>query len=277
MLLRRVLSIRRGNGNNSTNNRDSLRSHHFNDDFTGNCKSVSYYLSSIERHLEPKIELKGKPKKKNLRALVNLKHLLLTLIRDLENNSMGLWFNELVCDQQRGHEVLVKLLLSLLSTPERTVSKIRIREGCEQELCARCLVLVSTNRLGLNCLSTYEHGMFVLVQALGTGRQSTIKHVCVIMLLVCKHSQGAYTKLVSHLECYKRKSSGYAQYQSRFSVIINLIKDQCIEDTTYTAAVLRLLTAVIHSSPVLSMRIFYQLEVSMRKSVIESERRETVV
>ena len=117
MLLRRVLSIRRGNGNrnNSTNNRDSLRSHHFNDDFTGNCKSVSYYLSSIERHLDPKIELKGKPKKKNLRALVNLKHLLLTLIRDLENNSMGLWFNELVCDQQRGHEVLVKLLLSLVS------------------------------------------------------------------------------------------------------------------------------------------------------------------
>ena len=67
-------------------------------------------------------------------------------------------------------------------------------------------MLVSTNRLGLNCLSTYEHGMFVLVQALGTGRQSTVKHVCVILLLVCKHSQTAYSKLVSHLECYKRVS-----------------------------------------------------------------------
>ena len=65
------------------------------------------------------------------------------------------------------------------------------------------------------------------------------------------------------------------QYQSRFSVIVNLVKDQCIEDTTYTATVLRLLTAVIHSSPVLSMRIFYQLEVGgERETEREGEGRE---
>ena len=113
MLLRRVLSIRRRNPNRESN-RSSLRSHQFNDDFTGNCKSVSYYLSNIEKHLDPRVEQKGKPKKKHLRALTNLKLLLNALIRDLENNSMGLWFNELVCDQQRGHEVLVKLLSSLV-------------------------------------------------------------------------------------------------------------------------------------------------------------------
>ena len=32
------------------------------------------------------------------------------------------------------------------------------RDGTEQELCAKCLVLISNNRLGLNCLASYEHG-----------------------------------------------------------------------------------------------------------------------
>ena len=100
-------------------------------------------------------------------------------------------------------------VLFQLSTPERTVSKLRLRDGCEQELCARCLVLVSTNRLGLNSLATYEHGMLVLVTALATGRQPTVKHVCTILLLICKHSQAAYTKLVSHLESYKRVSGKF--------------------------------------------------------------------
>ena len=84
-------------------------------DCTNNAFSVSYYLSSIERHLHHKIIGRKKPKSKHLRGLQNLHQLLISLVRDLECNAMGLWFNELVCDQQRGHEVILKLLDNLVS------------------------------------------------------------------------------------------------------------------------------------------------------------------
>ena len=45
--------------------------------------------------------------------------------------------------------------------PVRPGKRAISRDGVEQELCAQCLRRISNNRLGLNCLSAYEHGFQV--------------------------------------------------------------------------------------------------------------------
>eukprot|EP00118_Oscarella_pearsei_P004550 m.19705 g.19705 ORF g.19705 m.19705 type:complete len:1124 (+) comp27884_c0_seq2:125-3496(+) len=219
--------------------------------------SVDYYIDQLNRHMNARLRTR-RPKRKYLKGLSPIGDLLKSLEVDLRTSPNNDWLMRFIDEPNSGAVVLTEFLRHIQSDdvdrPKKKKYDVLQKGGVDEHRCVLCIRALMGHRYGFSAVLGYEESLSVLVLSLRTDSRKT-RSIILKLLATALLTPGGHKKIVKAFDAF-RVATGEAV---RFETIIQQLTEEPL-DPHFQAAVLCFFNTLVHSTPRMNDRIFYQQE-----------------